>query len=89
MKYIAQRHHLGTAIITWALDEDYEAYHRTHYNEENEDYAFYYVDVEIYDSQSNLVHEDSIGGIAIQAGEGSYGFKEEIIKTYEYHFTNS
>lgn len=82
MKYIAQKHELGLAIVTWELDADYGAY--APHGEK--DGVYYHLYVDIYDAKGKLVYEDGIGGLDIQYREGTKQFEIEMIEIYEYHF---
>ena len=87
MKYIAQKHEEGLAIITWCIDEHYELCSNHMYHAP--DGIYYMMFVDIYDSSGNLINETGIGGIDIQYPVGTDKFKEEIINSYEFYFTPS
>lgn len=88
MKYIAQKHPKGLAIVTWCIDADYgSSVH--HLTDEEKDLIFYNVYCDIYDDRGDLCFEDGIMGVDIPYIEGSDHFKEEIIKAYQFHFLDT
>jgi hypothetical protein len=81
MNYLARKHEKGLAIITWCIDADYP-------NRCDDDIGVdYMINVDIYNSEGDLIFEDCIGGIQIESHPRTQKFHKEILDSYEYYFS--